>query len=213
MILLILEMVARAILPPFYSFSRFEKVLRGKIARYPTNPHALWLLSNLYIWHGDYKQAKVHLESLVESGKDTKSIRLVLSRVYFKLAAYSSVVSILSKPGVLAKNDSENYYLGDSLINLKSFKNAIDPLEKYTKFHPKNWEPFVRLGYAYYMTGRYGLALKAYKTAESLNPAENNIKNSITACQDKLADITGNQRREPEGSATDTGQEGSGVKG
>lgn len=173
-------------MPPFYSFSLIEKICKKKLEEMPDNKNVLWFLGNFYIWNNKYDKAQEHLESLLRIEKDSKGVKLALSRVYFRLGKYSKVIDILKEPGVLSENDVENYYLGESLIEIQDYENAIDVLEKYVKHHSTQWIPFVRLGNSYFIKGFYDRALKSYRSAEQLNPTDTNIKENILACVKKL---------------------------
>ncbi len=183
---LLLELAIRSALPPFYSFSLIENVCKKKLEKRQNDKDILWVLSNLYISYKKYGEAKRTLETLLNSGIDTKHVRLLLSNVYFKLGEYIKVKEILSDGKTLSEKDKENYYLGDSLIRLECFGDAIIFLNNYIKYYPDEYVPFVRLGYAYYMQGSYILALEAYKHADKLKPLRNEIKESIDLCIEKL---------------------------
>ena len=104
---MILEIVGRSIIPPFYSFSMVEKICQKKLNRKSNDHQAIWFLSNFYIWYKRYAKAKILLESLVKIGQARKSDKLLLSRVYYKLEEYSEVVQILNNTGILADKDKE----------------------------------------------------------------------------------------------------------
>lgn len=95
---------------------------------------------------------------------------------------YSKVVNILSTPGVLSDKYKENYYLGVAFFYLGDYDGAINSISRYVKYHNKHYEPFWRLGYAYYMKGMYDEALQAYMEAKKLNPTSSEIKEAIDLC-------------------------------
>jgi tetratricopeptide (TPR) repeat protein len=111
---------------------------------------------------------------------------LLLARAYFKLAQYAKVEQLLVNHGILTDKDKENYYLGDSLIELGRFGEGAEYLKRYVKYHPRDYIAFVRLGYAYFKEELYDLALEAYRQAEILNPQKIEIKDSINLCYEKL---------------------------
>jgi tetratricopeptide (TPR) repeat protein len=183
---LLLELFLRSILPPFYSFSMVERVCKKKLKLRPNDKDVLWILSNLYINYREFKKAKIYLEMLHNIGVNTKAVRLLLSRVYYHLEIYSKVKAILTEQPVLSDKDKENYYLADSLIQLKEFDSAVKYLSTYLENNKKNYEPFVKLGYVFYMQGLYDRALNAYKTAEKIHPNDTEIKKSIELCKGKI---------------------------
>ena len=105
--------------------------------------------------------------------------------MYFKLSKYHKVIETLSGPNTLLEKDLENYYIGHSLFELKNYEKAIKYFNNYTKYHPKDYVGFVRLGYSYYMLESYTFSLKAYQHAQKLSPSKD-IKNSIKLCFDKM---------------------------
>jgi tetratricopeptide (TPR) repeat protein len=187
---LIVELVVRSIIPPFYSFSLIERICRKKLEAQPNNSDTLWFLANFYVWHKKYSDAKVQLEKLTEIRPDARSVKLLLAKVFYMLGQHYRVEELLMTPGILTEKDEANYFLGDSLLLLNKFDQAITYLNRYVRYHPKDYVPFVRLGYAYYMHGRHEEALTAYKRAESLKPSSEEIKNSIDLCIKKLSETT-----------------------
>ena len=181
------EVIFRSIVPPFYSFSLIEKLCKKKLERYPNHHEAIWLLSNLYVWYGrKYNEAKKLLESLVISGIDRRADRLLLARVYYKLKLHQKVVEILLKKDTLEDKDMENFFIGNSLVELDNHADAIRYLQKYLAYHrTRDYLVFTRLGYAYYMEGLYDHALNAYQNAKRLNPSEKGIIDNINLCIEK----------------------------
>jgi len=179
---LMLELVLRSILPPFYSFARIEAICIKRLRRKPDDKYTLWVLSNLYIHHKQYREARPYLDTLYRMRKDTKSVRILLSRVYYHLGEYEKVVEILERGKILSPAEPEVFYLGDSLIELKEFRAATDNLSRYVNYHHTEYVAFVRLGYAYYMQGLFDLAIGAYTRAEALDPRNREIKTSIELC-------------------------------
>lgn len=183
---LLMYLLLRSVLPPFYSFSMVENILKRRLESKPGEHNVMWMLANFYVWYGKYIEALGLLESLLESKPDSRGVRLLLARVYFNLGQYENVVRALSNSEVLSNKDKENYYLGDSLIELRRFKEGINYLEKYAQRYSKDYLVFVRLGYAYYKEGLYGDALKAYQRAAMLSPNKKEIQDSINLCSEKL---------------------------
>jgi tetratricopeptide (TPR) repeat protein len=186
MCLLLIEIALRSILPPFYSLPYLESVCRRKLGNNPNNTDVLWFLGNVYAWYGKYSEARPLLEALIESGKDSRGIRLALSRVYYRLGEHDKLYRILTQLDILNENDVENYYLGDSLIESKRYLDAITYLETYVNHNHKEYIPFVRLGYAYFMAGKYKDALRAYHMADKIKPSLPEIKDGISICLKKL---------------------------
>jgi len=185
--LMFLEIVIRSIMPPFYSFSLIEKICQKKLNKNSYDHKAIWFLSNFYIWYKKYVKAKTLLEFLFKSGKARKVDKLLLSKVYYKLGEYSRVVKILYDSDNLVDKDMENLCLGNSLMEIGDFKNAIGFINNYIKFHkPKDYLVYARLGNAYYMEELFQLALFSYKKAEKLNPSNKEIKEGINLCRSML---------------------------
>ncbi len=182
-IILILELLSLSILPPFYSFSRIEGICKRKLKKTPTNKDVLWVLSNLYIYYKKFNEAKPYLEALLQIGENDKNVRLLLSRIYYNLNEYAKVKEIFQNEKLLSPRDKENYYLGNSLIELEEYEVAIKYLLRYLDYHKNEYIPYLKLGYAYYMRGSLDLALDAYKRAETLNPKDLKIKESIELCR------------------------------
>ncbi len=182
--LLVLELLVRAVVPPFYSLPLFERICERKLKRTPDDPAVLWLLGNLYLWHRRYDKVIKPLKRLVDLGRESREVRLSLARAYFQMKRHRDVEEVLTKPGVLTKKDQENYYLGDSLVNLGKYENAIEYLVNYVRYHTKESLPLVRLGYAYYKAGMFDLALDAYQRAGTLDPANAEIQRSIELCRE-----------------------------
>jgi tetratricopeptide (TPR) repeat protein len=186
-IILGLKVIARLITHSNSSyFSIVEKVCLEQLEKKPDDRFIKWFLSNHYVNNKKLDEAQILLESLVNQRPVERTVILLLSRTYFKSQQYKKVIELLDGYEKLRDSDSHNYYLGYSFIKLKKFGNATKYLEKYVKHHPKDYVGFVRLGYAYYMKKMYDLSLGAYKRAEELNPAEQEIKNSIELCSDML---------------------------
>lgn len=183
---LLFELFLRSILPPFYSYKMVENVCKKKLKKRPNDKNVLWVLSNLYINYKKYDKARLHLETLVNQGIDTKSVRLLLARIYYKQSQYEKVKNILKQGAVLSPDDKENYYIGDSLVELKDYEASIKYFNEYLKNHKSEYVPFVKLGYAYYMRGSYDLAIDAYYSAERLNPNNAEIKDSIEICLNEI---------------------------
>lgn len=183
---LMIEVFLRSILPPFYSFSMIESVCKKKLKKMPTDKDVLWVLSNLYVNYKEFDKAKHPLESLYKMGKRTRPVTLLLARVYYNLNQYGKVKEVLTDKEFLSPNDQENYYLGDSLIQLKEFKSAAKCLAKYINYHKDEYVPFEKLGYAYYMQGLFDLAMDAYKMAEKIEPTNREIGKSIELCKEKI---------------------------
>lgn len=183
--LLLIELGIRCIIPPFYSFAMLEKVCKKKLDKRPNDLGVLWVLSNFYISYEKYADAQIHLETLMKLGIDTKPVRLLLARAYFLQGQYNKTEQLLNKPKILSDKDIANYYLGYSLMELGNLNDAIKYLNKCVNHHPKEYKPFVCLGYAYYKQGRYDFALDAYRRAYKLNPS-GEIKNDIDICIENL---------------------------
>jgi len=183
--ILLIEILLRSLLPPFYSFSQIEGICKQKLKKNPGNKDVLWFLSNHYINHKKYEESKPYIEALFEMEKDKRSVRFLLARVYYNLGNYGKVKEILQQNELLLPTDRENLYLGVSLIELKEFGSAIGYILNYLSQYKDNYEPYVKLGYAYYKQGLFDLALEAYKNAEKLNPQSSEIKESISLCYQK----------------------------
>jgi tetratricopeptide (TPR) repeat protein len=165
-----------------------ENILKKGLERKPEDHNVMWILANFYLWYGKYTEALGLLESLLRLKPDSRGVRLLLARVYFNLGQYENVARILSNSKVLSNKDKENYYLGDSLIELRRFKEGIEYLEKYTRRYSKDYLVFVRLGYAYYKEELYEDAIKAYQRAAILSPSKKEIQASINLCSEKLTE-------------------------
>jgi tetratricopeptide (TPR) repeat protein len=183
---LMIELFFRSLFPPFFSFSRIEAICRDKLYKRPKDINTLWILSNLYIHYKKYDEARHCLEKICEMNKNTKSVRILLSRVYYNLKNYVRVKEILENGRVLSLADSEHYYLGDSFVELKEFDAGAKHLSIYLRFHKDKCVPYVRLGYSYYMQGLFDDALKAYRKAAELNPNSIEIEDSIALCSNKI---------------------------
>jgi tetratricopeptide (TPR) repeat protein len=179
---LFFELVLRSIFPPFFSFSRIERVLKEKLEINPNNDNVLWFLAILYLMDRRYSEAQVPLETLLKIRKDSKRIKLRLSQVYFNTRQYYKVVQVLSSPEVISYKGIGNYYFGMSLLNLGEFDDAINYLENYVNYYSNSYEAFFGLGCAYFKQGLYERALKSFKKAESLNPSSKEIKSNINLC-------------------------------
>jgi tetratricopeptide (TPR) repeat protein len=181
------KIIARLITHSNSSYSSIvEKVCLEQLEVKPDDRFIKWFLSNQYVNSKKLDEAQILLESLVSQGPVDRAAILLLSRIYFKSQQYKNVIEILDGYDELRDSDPHNYYLGYSFIELKKFGDAIKYLGKYVKHHPKDYVGFVRLGYAYYMKKMYGLSLEAYRKAEELNPAEQEIRKSIELCTDML---------------------------
>lgn len=185
-ITLIVELFLRSILPPFYSFSMIEGVCKKKLTKKPIDKDVLWVLGNLYVNYKKFDQARHPLETLYKMDTRIRSVTLLLARVYYNLNQYDKVKEILMDKEILLPNDIENYYLGDSLIQLKEFELSLEFLSIYVNYHKDKYVPFVKLGYAYYMLGLFSLAMDAYKIAKRIDPTNNEIKKSIEMCRKKM---------------------------
>jgi tetratricopeptide (TPR) repeat protein len=183
---LLIELFFRSLSPPFFSFSRIEAICRDKLSKKPNDINVLWILSNLSIHNKKYDEARHYLEKLSEMNKNTKSVRLLLSKVYYNLKNYVRVKEILENGEVLSLADSEHYYLGDSLIELGEFNSGTEHLTIYLQFQKDQYIPFVRLGYSYYMQGLFEKALESYRKAAELNPNCTEIKDSMVLCANKI---------------------------
>ncbi len=179
------------LVPPYGSFrSKAEEFCKKDLLKSASNTSSMWFLGNLYVWHKQYNMARGCLESLLAQRKNHRGTTLLLSNVYFNLGDYRSVDRILSTRGMLRDKDVENFYLGSSLLELSRFKDAVKVLARYTTHHRKNWESFVRLGYACFKAGLYAQALESYEKAERLNPSGHEIKDSIALCREKLRGVS-----------------------
>jgi tetratricopeptide (TPR) repeat protein len=163
-----------------------KKVCENKLKKRPNDKNALWVLSNLYINYNKCDEAGVYFETLLNQGADNKAIRLLLARVYYKQKQYEKVNDILQKGKVLESNDKENYYLGDSLLELRDYKASINYLVNYLNNNKSEYVPYVKLGYAYYMLGLFELAIDAYESAKKLKPGNVDIIDSINMCMNEL---------------------------
>ena len=124
MLKLLIELIFRSILPPFYSFTYIEKVCREKLEKHCNNKDVLWVLGNLYVWYEKYAEALPHFELLLRVAKDSRGVRLILSKIYYNLDCYEEVVKILDNPNTLNKNDIEIYYIAHSMVKLEKYKEA-----------------------------------------------------------------------------------------
>lgn len=183
--LLLLEIVIRSLLPPFYSFSMVEKVCRKKLVKRPEDVDAMWLLSNLYLWYRRFPEARTQLEMMRRVGVDNTSIRLLLARAYFQLDDYERVVTVLQRSDV-DPGSTANYYLGYSLMKLERYTEAITCLEDYTRANQKSDYAFASLGYSYMMAGLFEKALGAYTKAARLKPSDEELRISLKLCTEKL---------------------------
>ena len=186
---LIVELFLRSILPPFYSFSMIERVCKKKLTTQPSDKDVLWILSNLYVNYREYGKAKQPLETLYKMEKRTRSVEMLLSRVYYNLNQYGKVKNILAKKDILLPTDYENYYLGDSLIQLHEFESAAKYLAIFVNYHKDNYLPFLKLGYSYYMHGAFDLAMEAYEAAKKLEPRNIEISRSIELCKEMMEEV------------------------
>jgi len=186
-----MHLISRSVLPPFYSFSMAEDILKKRLGKQPEDHNAMWILANFYVWYKKYTEALGLLESLLKLKPDSRGVKLLLARVYFNLGKYENVVRILGNSRILYSKDKENYYIGDSLIELGKFKEGIKYLDEYARHYSRDYLVFVRLGYAYYKVGSYEEALKTYQRAAALNPSKKEIQDSINLCSEKLSEQKG----------------------
>ena len=176
-------------LPPYGSLRlKVEQFCQRRLEMDHSDVSSLWLLSNLYVWRKEYSSAKGPLERLVAERKGQRGPLLLLSRVYFNLNDYDAVERLLKSGEFLTPTDSENYYLGVSLLELGQFSEAAALLAVYTNHHRKSWQPFVHLGYASFKAGYYRQAMQAYKAAQRINPSAREIQDSIELCRKKVVE-------------------------
>ena len=176
-------------LPPFDYLSTAERVCKNRLRKNPGDKDALWFLGNAYIPYEKYNEARLYLESLYEMTGGTVRLRLLLSRIYYNLKEYDKVVHILENGSILSPTHRERFYLGASLIELKQFEAGIDNLSIYVKYHGNHYSPFAYLGYAYAMQGSYDRAMDSYKTALSLNPNDEELRENVERCAHELSDL------------------------
>ena len=182
-----LKIIARLIINPATPyFFAVEKVCLEQLEKNPDDRYVKWFLSNHYVNHGKLNEAQILLASMLAQGLADRKVMLLLSRTYFKMHRYNKVIEILNNNVELRASDVHNFYLGCSFIEIEKYGKAIEYLEKYVEYYPKDFVGFVKLGYAFYKEKLYELSLDAYKKAEELNPVEVEIKKSIKLCSDML---------------------------
>jgi tetratricopeptide (TPR) repeat protein len=193
----IIELVLRALLPPFYSFKYFERVCKAKLAINPTDTDALWIWGCLYYMYDRYSEAKQILELLLEitisKGARNRGLRSVLAEIYWKTHRYDMVIDILDS-GTLLKKEVTIFYFGDSLMRIKKYAECILHLKRYIRCskHPTSWLKTYGfmyrglalwdLGYAYFMIEEYEAALDALRQAKVLMPTEKGLQETIAEC-------------------------------
>jgi tetratricopeptide (TPR) repeat protein len=161
--------------------------------KYPHKRQAYWILGNFYVWYGKYEDAKTVFEKLIDQNISKNPDLLVLAKVYYRLNMYVNVVKVLNKGSILQYNSIENCYLGSSYVELNKYDKAIKFLKRYVGNHNiKDHLIYARLGYAYYMSGKFYHALESYQHAKQLKPSEQRIDDNISLCMEKL-----NETRQP----------------
>jgi tetratricopeptide (TPR) repeat protein len=184
-LLLIVELVLRSALPPFYSFALIENILNKKISKNPNNTFAKWILANYYVEYKKYQEAALILESLQDYYKNNKATLLLLARIYYNLNQPEKVIKILDKGKVLLENDKENYYYGISLMELGKHADSIPYLERYLKNHKiKDSKVYINIGICYYKISSYKEALCNYEKAKNLGGDKEEIANLINSCKE-----------------------------
>ncbi len=187
--ILVLRIGLRLVFRPSSShFHLVEELCKGELEKRPNDRYAMWFLANHYVKYEKYQEAEILLEALIDLGRDSKSVMLLLSRVYFNLGKYSKVEQILRDSAKLSDKDTANYYLGYSLIELGKNERGITYLNRYIKHHPKDYWALCKLGSVYYRKGMYDDALKSYEKAEKIEPSKEEIKEGINLCFKKISE-------------------------
>lgn len=185
--ILAIKIIFHLIKEPSSSYlSVVEKVYKNELEKNPNDQYLAWFLSNQYVRHKKYEEAEYYLKLLFRSDAGSRSVTLLLSKVYFHLQKYDEVVFLLQSTNHLKKKDIANYYLGYSLFSLKRYSEAETYLSNYVAHYPKDYVGHVRLGYVYFMEGKYQKALDAYRVSEKMCPNQEEIKESIDLCLEKI---------------------------
>jgi tetratricopeptide (TPR) repeat protein len=177
--LFVIELLLKLLIPPFAYFSKIEKFCNRKLQRNPDDVGALWFLSNVYMDYQKYSEAEDHAEKLLRLRPNEKKARYLLSRTYFHLDKYQEIVELLAGEYVPSEKDGENYYLGYAYMKLGKYPEAVAYLTQWLKFHKPTDYVFQCIGYSYAMLGLCDEALKAYKEAQLLNPADEEIAKAV----------------------------------
>jgi len=185
--ILAIKIIFHFIKEPSKSYlSVVEKVYNDELQKNPNDYYLIWFLSNQYIRHKKYEEAEYYLELLFKSQKASRNVVLLLFKVYFNLQKYEKVIFLLENTNHLKNSDVENYYIGYSLMGLNRYSEAEKYLSNYTTHFPRDYVGHVRLGYIYFMEGKYQEALDTYGVSEKLRPDLNEIKEGIRLCYEKI---------------------------
>lgn len=161
-----------------------ERICKKKLEKNPYDKDALWVIGNLYVNYKKFDKAKRSLEALYAVNNNTKSVAMLLSRVYYNLSQYDKVREVLEKIEIKEKEPAA-YYLGVSLIEGGRAKKGIGYLEKYLVHHPKDYNVHWKLGYEYFRLNEYEKAIDSYVEARKLKPNKK-IDEAIKICYERL---------------------------
>lgn len=145
----------------------------------PKDPQVQIVVAKLFEARGNYDQAKVSYQKVLETDPSHAIARSALIRMK---QFTGDLDGALKDAEALVKANPEspdaNKLYGEFLARKGQYKEAILPLEKATAAMPRAGDAFALLAHSYHMTRSFEDAKDAYAKAVELNPTSNDIKSN-----------------------------------
>ena len=145
----------------------------------PKDPQVQIVVAKLFEARGNYDQAKVSYQKVLETDPTHAIARSALIRMK---QFTGDLDGALKDAEALVKANPEspdaNKLYGEFLARKGQYKEAIPALEKATAAMPRAGDAFALLAHSYHMTRSFEDAKDAYAKAVELNPTNNDIKSN-----------------------------------
>jgi tetratricopeptide (TPR) repeat protein len=132
---------------------------------------------------GDNERGEGVLKAAAELEPGNLHVLVQLGRSLFAQERFTEALEIFEQASMIqtgGRRDAiAHVWLGRTYLGLERPQQALREFELAAQLNPADSDNFVRLGYAYWLTGKEDEALQAYQQALSIDPANERARERI----------------------------------
>lgn len=172
---------------------KFKNYCEKMLLVYPSSPDAKIYTGLNFLRIGEEgRGSELIVTAMNEVKLKDEEIELIVNVLYEK-KYYGEVVDALEKNRIHLSREME-YYYAISLLNTGRSRDSIDHFEKSKKMGNDGFELNMNLARSYEKNNRLNDALKCYQAAETINPKDKALRESLVSIYAKLGNYDSAER-------------------
>ena len=165
--------------------SNFKKYCEKILLVYPSSPEAKIYAGMNFLRIGEEgRGSELIVTAMNEVKLKDEEIEHIVGVLYDK-KYYGEVIDALEKNKISLNREME-YYYAVSLLNTGRSRDSIEHFEKSKKMGKDGFEFYMNLARAFEKNNRLNDALKSYQAAETINPRDKTLRESLVSIYAKL---------------------------